>query len=82
MSRWTDAVDAQADVFFATLTEAEIRRRQSLCDQQIVMAHKQQNESALADLRRMEAALIRSMFARLKPQVDGIHRDRPKGDTT
>jgi len=62
---WTDETDAEADVFFATLSEAEIRRRQDLCKQQIVMAYRARAEDALADLHRMEDALQRSMLARL-----------------
>lgn len=65
MRHWTDETDAEADVFFATLSEAEIRRRQDLCQQQIVSAHRDRNEDALADLRRMEDALTRTMLARL-----------------
>ena len=42
-SRWTDEVDQEADVYFATLSEREIRRRQDLCSQQIVIAHRERN---------------------------------------
>jgi hypothetical protein len=62
---WTDEIDAEAETFFATLSEAEIRRRQDLCAQQIVMAHRARNDVALADLRRMENALGREMLRRL-----------------
>ena len=61
---WTDETDREADVFFATLTEAEIRRRQHLCREQQSLAFKQRNEGALADLGRMEDALMRAMMAR------------------
>lgn len=52
------------DEFFASLTTAEIRRRQVLCAAQIKRAHEQRNDLALASLRRMEAALLRAMLAR------------------
>jgi hypothetical protein len=65
MTHWTDETDREAQVFFATLPEREIRRRQDLCFQQIAAAHAQRNEDALTDLRRMEDALARSMMERL-----------------
>lgn len=63
--RWDDETDDQADVFFATLTLRELRRRQDLCYQQISMASAQRNEDALADLYRMDTALIRAVMTRL-----------------
>ena len=62
---WTDDTDDAADAFFSTLSNAEIRRRQDLCNQQMVIAHRERKTDALEDLQRMEAALIRAMFARL-----------------
>jgi hypothetical protein len=61
---WTYECDADADTFFATLSTAEIRRRQDLCRSQIILAHAAQNERALTDLRGMEAALTRAMLGR------------------
>lgn len=63
--RWTKEIDAEADVFFATLNETEIRRRQDLAAQQIEMAHAKGLTDAIEDLRRMEDALARSMMQRL-----------------
>ena len=62
--RWTDECNADADTFFATLSTAEIRRRQDLCRQQITLAHSARDERALAGLRRMEDALTRAMLGR------------------
>lgn len=64
-SHWTDECDREADLFFATLSEAEIRHRQDLCHAQQRMAYDQGNDRALADLQRMGDALARSMMARL-----------------
>jgi hypothetical protein len=64
--RWTDDTDKEADQFFATLSESEVRRRQDLCRQQIRLAFEQRNEDALADLDRMRDALTRTMLTRLK----------------
>lgn len=63
--RWTEETDREADEFFATLPEKEIRRRQDLCRQQQVLAYEQRNEGASADLQRMDEALARAMMARL-----------------
>lgn len=65
MRQWTDETDREADVFFATLTEREIRRRQEICTAQIREAWRQRNDEALADLHACEEALARSMMARL-----------------
>lgn len=65
MLHWTDETDREAQAFFATLPEREIRRRQDLCFEQIERAHAQRNTDALTDLRRMEDALARSMMERL-----------------
>lgn len=69
MRHWDDRTDAEADALFATFSESEIRWRQDLCRAQIVTAHRARNDDALADLRRMEDALQRAMFARLAPRV-------------
>jgi hypothetical protein len=61
---WTAETDREADVFFATLSVKEIRRRQRLAAAQIELAWEQRNDDALADLRRMENALTRSMAER------------------
>lgn len=63
-NQWTDEIDQEADTFFATLPDEEIRRRQDLCSQQIVLAHKANSTRALEDLRRMEDALTRAMLER------------------
>jgi len=65
MRKWTDEIDAEADEFFSTLSEREIRRRQDLCRQQLKIAHDRGLTDALIDLQRMEAALTRAMLARL-----------------
>lgn len=64
MMHWTDQTDAEAVALFATMSEAEIRRRQDLTREQITLAHEQRNEDALADLRRQEDALTRAMLSR------------------
>jgi hypothetical protein len=64
LNHWIAETDRQADEFFATLTTEEIRRRQELARQQIRRAYEARNEGALADLTRMEAALIRAMLSR------------------
>jgi hypothetical protein len=61
---WTDETDAEAAVFFPTLPEREIRRRQDLCKQQMRLAWEQRNEQASANLQRMSDALTREMFRR------------------
>jgi len=65
MQKWTNEVNKEADVFFHTLSETEIRWRQDLCIEQIGMAFKQKNTDALEDLRRMEDALAREMLRRI-----------------
>lgn len=64
MEAWTDETDEKADLFFATLPDKEIRRRQDLCNQQIERAFAQGNEKALGNLQRMQDALTRAMLAR------------------
>jgi hypothetical protein len=65
MSRyWTDAVDEEADAYFATLSTPEIRRRQDLCAQQQRTAYDRRLDDAAADLDRMDRALTREMLAR------------------
>lgn len=64
MRHWTEDTDREAEEFFDGLTIAQIRRRQVLCDAQIVMAHGQHNDEALADLQRMSDALMGSMLRR------------------
>ncbi len=61
---WTDATDAEADVFYATLTIPQIRVRQDLCAAQIRVAFDQGNDRALTDLRHMEDALTRALLVR------------------
>ena len=65
MKNWSDEVDEKSKIFFSTLSEKEIRRRQDLCNQQIKMAYNQKNEDALYDLQRMQKALEREMMNRL-----------------
>lgn len=63
--RWTDETDREAEAFFPTLSEAEIRKRQDLCKQQQRIAFRSRNEDALADLGRMDDALAAEMGRRL-----------------
>jgi hypothetical protein len=64
MRTWTDATDREAAKYFATLDEREIRRRQDLCSAQMKLAYEQRNEDALADLQRMDDALMEAMLCR------------------
>ncbi len=66
MRHWTEKTDREADFYFATLPEFEIRRRQDLCGQQITIAFKRGLIDALEDLQAMDQALARSMLARLE----------------
>jgi len=66
-NHWTEAVDAEADVFFRTLTVAEIRRRQDLCSQQQRTAYEARNIHATLALQGMENALTREMLRRCRP---------------
>lgn len=50
--------------FYDALPEKEIRRRQSLCAQQIRRAYNEQNTEALASLQAMEQALTETMLRR------------------
>ena len=63
-AHWGDDADAEAAVFFDTLSVPEIRRRQHLCELQLQIAWDQNNEAALADLHRMQEALFQSMMRR------------------
>jgi hypothetical protein len=69
---WTDETDAEADAYFATLSEAEIRRRQDLCREQQRTAFERRNTNALIDLQRMDDALARAMMARLIRSNGGL----------
>lgn len=61
---WTDETDVEAAKFFATLSEAEIRRRQDLCAQQKVIAYEKGLTDAMIDLDRMDNALTAEMLRR------------------
>jgi len=65
MQHWTEETDREAITFFDSLSVAEIRKRQHLCNLQIDMAYEQHNDDALADLRRMEDSLMASMMRRV-----------------
>jgi hypothetical protein len=86
MRHWTDETDTEAEEFFATLPDREIRRRQDLCSQQIRTAHERRNEDALADLRRMEDALTRTMLRRYthdaRPETIAKRRHPKPSDIT
>jgi hypothetical protein len=69
---WTDDTDAEADAYFATLSESEIRRRQDICREQQRTAFERRNTNALADLQRMDDALARAMFAKLIRSHGGL----------
>lgn len=69
---WTDETDREADAYFATLTDREIRRRQDLCHAQQQIAFEHRNDRALADLQRMDDALARAMMARLLRSNGGL----------
>lgn len=61
---WTVKVDQDADALFRTLSEAEIRRRQGICEAQARSAFEQQNERASLDIARQSDALMREMLRR------------------
>lgn len=61
---WTVKVDQEADALFRTLPEAEIRRRQDICQAQARTAYEQKNERASLDIARQDAALMREMLRR------------------
>jgi hypothetical protein len=50
--------------FFDTLTEREIRRRQTLCEKQLAIAVQANNERGIANLRQMENDLMEAMLRR------------------
>lgn len=62
--QWTVKVDQEADALFRTLPEAEIRRRQDICQAQARTAYEQKNERASLDIARQEQALMREMLRR------------------
>lgn len=64
MRHWTDETTTEADVLFRTLTFADLRRRQSLCCQQMTMAYEQRNDDAMADLAAMSDALAAEIMRR------------------
>jgi len=66
MRHWTTEVDKEADKFFDTLSDKEIRRRQRLCTAQIETAYREKRTDALADLQAAEAALMRTMLKRVR----------------
>ncbi len=73
--RWTESTDREAEIFFRTLTTAEIRHRQELASQQIARAWKNPDHlpeeirtQALTDLNRMHDALTREMLRRSEPE--------------
>lgn len=61
----TPAQVAEAAAFFDGLTEAEIRRRQGLCEAQLATAHRLRDPDTLARLREMESDLTQAMLRRL-----------------
>lgn len=64
MRRWTDDTDAEAATYYRTLSTAEIRKRQTLTQEQLGMAYEKELPDAMADLRRQEDALTREMLRR------------------
>lgn len=66
--KWTKKVDLEAKKTFKTLSEAEIRRRQAICEQELAkLAQKPATEAWEAvgcDVLRKQAALDREMFSR------------------
>ncbi len=68
MHKWDEDTTLEAKRFFPTLSTNEIRRRQDLCSQQIVIAQKACNIDALEDLREMEKCLQEEMLRRLTDQ--------------
>jgi hypothetical protein len=65
MKHWTPEVAIQAVACYAKLTEAQIRKRQRLCDLQIVMAFEARDDDAINDLNAMRDALTAEMLRRL-----------------
>jgi len=65
MRHWTEKTDQEAQTFFATLSESQIRERQAICNEQIGIAYRERMEDALEDLQAMSEALARSMMERL-----------------
>lgn len=65
LQHWTEKVDREAIELFDTLSEKEIRTRQSITREQITAAFKQNNVRALLDLQRQEEALGQAMLRRL-----------------
>lgn len=61
---WNEEVDAKADILFASLSLAKLRKRQGLCEQMIAQAYRQGKEDALTNLQRMQAALTRAVLSR------------------
>lgn len=61
---WTVKVDQEADALFRTLDEADIRRRQAICEAQAKSAFDQKNERASLDIARQADALMREMLRR------------------
>ena len=57
-SDMTPAEREECVAFLATLPLRELRRRQDLCDQQVVLATNQRNTRALEALRCMEGDLM------------------------
>lgn len=61
---WTEQVDREADTLFRTLTEADIRKRQDICQAQAKLAFEQKHDRAALDIARQDEALMREMLRR------------------
>lgn len=62
--KWTKKVDLEAKTLFKTLSEAEIRRRQDICNLELGKMTPTTPESVYIDVLRKQAALDREMFDR------------------
>lgn len=62
--KWTQKVDLEAKTLFKTLSEAEIRRRQTICGLELAKMTPKTPESVALDVQRKENALMREMLTR------------------
>lgn len=62
--KWTRKVDLEAKTLFKTLSEAEIRRRQAICDLELAKMTPKTPESVVLDVQRKQNALMREMLDR------------------
>lgn len=65
--KWTKKVDLEAKKTFKTLSEAEIRRRQAICEQELrklEVSKASDAEFVATDVLRKQEALFREMLTR------------------